>query len=247
MVKYLPMDFNVKSGETMQEKLLVIGNFLKDAGLMDILLQDGFEITVVPNEHKAIRDINEHSIDMLLLKRSEHTAGSLHKFIKALLREQGDRPFPIILFEENHNTEAVIEGLRAGANDVVPKSIQGSELLARIRNLLGIFHIENERNNQKVIIGDLVIDPGSRKASRDDKEISLTVKEFDLLLYLARHANRVCTREEILKKVWDYDFLMGTNVVDVYIRHLRTKMDKGFSKKLIQSVRGVGYIIKEGE
>ncbi|MCJ8012528.1 response regulator transcription factor [Paenibacillus sp. KQZ6P-2] len=202
---------------------------------------------MVLTEREAMRVINEEAIDMLMMDRAERTGITLHKIIKALLREQGDRPFPIILFEEQLDTEAVIDGLDAGANDVVAKEIRGIELVARIQNLLRIFHIENERGNQKVVVEDLVIDPAKRKVRRGDKQIPLTVKEFDLLLFLARHVNQVCTREEILKKVWDYDFHIGTNVVDVYIRHLRTKMDKGFGKKLIQSVRGVGYVIKEGE
>ncbi|MED5018106.1 response regulator transcription factor [Paenibacillus chibensis] len=215
--------------------------------LLKALHDEGYAIKVVSTEHEALRSINRDELDMLLLERSSHSTNSLHKMMKAFLREQGNRPFPIILFVDEASPSAVVEGLGAGANDVVPITVGKEELLARIRNLLGIFRIENERSSQQVVIDDLIIDPGSRKVRRGDTELSLTVKEFDLLLYLARHANRVCTREEILKKVWDYDFHMGTNVVDVYIRHLRTKMDKGFSNKLIQSVRGVGYIIKEGE
>lgn len=242
-------DFVVKSGDRMQERLLVMGTFLQDEELLGKLEKGGYEVQTVQSEHEALRAINRQPIDMLLMDRSVsgHSPGSLHKVIKALLREQGDRHFPIMLFEEKLTAEVVIEDLGAGANDVVARSVEGDELLARIRNLLGIFHMEHERSHQKVAVADLLIDPASRKACRADRPLSLTVKEFDLLLYLARHVNRVCTREEILKKVWDYDFHMGTNVVDVYIRHLRTKMDKGFSPKLIQSVRGVGYIIKEGE
>ncbi|WP_341479990.1 response regulator transcription factor [Paenibacillus dendrobii] len=236
-----------KPGDAMHERLLVLEPFLRNNGLEDILLKDEYAVQIVLTEHEAMRAINEKPVDMLLLDGSAYHLSSLHKIMKAMLREQGDRPFPIILFQEYLSAEAVIEGLGAGANDVVSKNIEGKELLARVRNLLRIFRIENERDNQTVMVGDLVIDPGSRKVMRGETLISLTVKEFDLLLYLARHANQVCTREEILKKVWDYDFHMGTNVVDVYIRHLRTKMDKGFSKKLIQSVRGVGYIIKEGD
>nr|WP_280521282.1 response regulator transcription factor [Paenibacillus mangrovi] len=231
----------------MHEKLLVIGSFLQNEELFDVLQKEGYVINMVLTEREAMRVINEEAIDMLMMDRAERTGITLHKIIKALLREQGDRPFPIILFEEQLDTEAVIDGLDAGANDVVAKEIRGIELVARIQNLLRIFHIENERGNQKVVVEDLVIDPAKRKVRRGDKQIPLTVKEFDLLLFLARHVNQVCTREEILKKVWDYDFHIGTNVVDVYIRHLRTKMDKGFGKKLIQSVRGVGYVIKEGE
>ncbi|WP_342346109.1 response regulator transcription factor [Paenibacillus mangrovi] len=237
----------MKSGDYMHEKLLVIGSFLQNEELFDVLQKEGYVINMVLTEREAMRVINEEAIDMLMMDRAERTGITLHKIIKALLREQGDRPFPIILFEEQLDTEAVIDGLDAGANDVVAKEIRGIELVARIQNLLRIFHIENERGNQKVVVEDLVIDPAKRKVRRGDKQIPLTVKEFDLLLFLARHVNQVCTREEILKKVWDYDFHIGTNVVDVYIRHLRTKMDKGFGKKLIQSVRGVGYVIKEGE
>jgi len=231
----------------MHERLLAVGEYFDQSGLIEALRSNEFEITVVPGEYEALRAIGEQSIDLLLLDRAEYAGSSLSKYLKALLREQADRPFPIIIFEDPYHEQAVIEGLEAGANDVVPRSVSNDELLARIRNLLRIFRIEHERSRQKVTVGDLIIDPASRKVVRGQTYIELTVKEFDLLLYLARHVNQVCTREDILKEVWDYDFNMGTNVVDVYIRHLRTKMDKGFGKKMIQSVRGVGYIIKEGE
>ncbi|MFU1796911.1 response regulator transcription factor [Paenibacillus azoreducens] len=241
------MEIIMKSGDTMHGKLLAVGTFFKDGIMLHKLQEEGFGAIAADNEREAVRIINDEHIDMLLLERSGHMGYSLHKIIKALLREQGERPFPVILFEDHIHKQVIIEGLEAGANDVVPKSIEAEELLARIRNLLRIFRFENERRNEEVVVGDLSIDPGTRKVNRGEQQISLTVKEFDLLLYLARNANRVCTREEILKNVWDYDFDMGTNVVDVYIRHLRTKMDKGFGKKLIQSIRGVGYKIKEGE
>ncbi|MDR0270857.1 response regulator transcription factor [Paenibacillus sp.] len=231
----------------MHKRLLAVGNFFKGLGLISLLEEEGYEIIVVQSEHEAMRVINDQHIDMLLLDRSDHSGASLRKITKALHSEQEDKPFPMILFEQHFHKETIIEGLESGANDVVPKTIDAEELLARIRNLLQIFRIENERSNQKVVVGELSIDLGSRIVKRGEQPISLTVKEFDLLLYLARNANHVCTREEILKNVWDSDFDMGTNVIDVYIRHLRTKMDKGFGVKMIQSIRGVGYIIKEGE
>ncbi|GIO66499.1 response regulator transcription factor [Paenibacillus cookii] len=231
----------------MNERLLAVGEYFGQSGILEALRSLGFEIEAVSGEYEALRLIGEHEIDLLLLDRAEYAGSSLPKLLKALLREQADRPFPIIVFEHPYDEQAVIAGLEAGANDVVPRTVSAEELLARIRNLLRIFRIEHERSLKKVTVGDLIIDPATRTVSRSEKDIELTVKEFDLLLYLARHVNEVCTREDILKEVWDYDFNMGTNVVDVYIRHLRTKMDKGFRKKMIQSVRGVGYIIKEGE
>ncbi|MDR9854111.1 response regulator transcription factor [Paenibacillus sp. VCA1] len=231
----------------MHERLLAVGEFFVQSGFVDALRADGYEIMKASSEYEALRAIGEHTIDLLFLDHADYEGSSLPKFIKALLREQADRPFPIILFENPFHERAVIQGLEAGANDVVPRTVSKEELMARIRNLLRIFRIEEERSRKKVTVRDLSIDPGSRKVVRGGNDIELTVKEFDLLLYLARHANEVCSREDILKHVWDYDFDMGTNVVDVYIRHLRTKMDKGYSRKLIQSVRGVGYIIKEGE
>ena len=113
--------------------------------------------------------------------------------------------------------------------------------MARIANLLKLFQTGRMEQEEVIRIGDLVIDPLSRNVSRAEEAIELTHREYDLLLFLARRQGQVCTREDILKQVWDYDFHTGTNVVDVYILHLREKIDRGRKQKLLRTIRGTGY------
>ena len=113
--------------------------------------------------------------------------------------------------------------------------------MARIANLLRLFQTGRAEQEEIIRIGDLVIDPLSRKVIREEELVELTHREYDLLLFLARRQGQVCTREDILKQVWDYDFHTGTNVVDVYILHLREKIDRGASRNCC--VRSEGPVI----
>lgn len=149
---------------------------------------------------------------------------------------------PILMLTALSSTKDKIHGLDAGADDYLTKPFDFEELLARVRALL--------RRNQgtgttKLRFADLEIDLVQRRAFRDQKEISLTQKEFSLLEYFLRHPNRPITRVEISEHVWDVNFDTNTNIVDVYINMLRKKVDAPFSKKLIHTMVGYGYILKE--
>jgi len=140
-------------------------------------------------------------------------------------------------------TQDKVMGLDAGADDYMTKPFAFEELLARVRALLRRGHaIEKALPIQ---IHDLVIDPVTRKVTRAGKEIELTSKEYGLLEYMARNKNRILTRTMIAENVWEYQFDSLTNIIDVYINYLRRKIDKDSSKKLIHTVRGVGYMLKE--
>lgn len=232
----------------MQESILWVGE-IQDSRIIDDLKQSEYVVNTVFNAEDAVAFSRTLQIDVLILNIIEGEEASLslvNRLIRTLNREQRGRRFPVILIMEYHDTESIVDGFEAGANDVIVHPVQSEELLARIQNLLGIFQISQVHQNRTVTVDDLIIEPQSRSVKRGDTSMALTAKEYDLLLYLASHANQVCSREEILKKVWDYDFDMGTNVVDVYIRHLRKKVDRGYRNKLIHTVRGVGYILKEG-
>jgi DNA-binding response OmpR family regulator len=159
---------------------------------------------------------------------------------------QSDGAVPVILLTARDTVPDKVSGFEHGANDYITKPFAMEELLARVRNLLRIFKASREGESDDVLrIGDLSIELLTRKVFRKDHSIDLTPREFELLLYLAKHKNGEKTRDEILSDVWGYEYIGDTNVVDVYIRYLRQKMDKGYRHKLLHTVRGVGYLLKE--
>ena len=134
-----------------------------------------------------------------------------------------------------------VKGLDSGADDYLVKPFAIAELLARVRSLLRRGLAEKSTT---LLVGDLSLDLVSHKARRGQNTIELTAKEYTLLEYFMRNANRVLSRTIISEHIWNYNFDTGTNIIDVYINHLRNKIDGGFDKKLIHTVRGVGYMMK---
>lgn len=149
---------------------------------------------------------------------------------------------PVLMLTAKSSVDNRIEGLDSGADDYLTKPFAFAELLARVRALLRRGGSEKSTVLQ---IADLQLDTVAHKANRAGKVIELTGKEYGLLEYLMRNANRVLTRTLISEHIWNYNFDTGTNVVDVYINHLRTKIDDGFERKLLHTIRGVGYVLKD--
>jgi heavy metal response regulator len=149
---------------------------------------------------------------------------------------------PILLLTAKDSVEDKVTGLNTGADDYLTKPFAFSELLARIRVLLRRGKAETKTVLQ---INDLSLDLVSHKVKRNDEEIELTGKEYSLLEYFMRNQGKVLTRTMIAEHVWDYNFDTFTNVIDVYVNHLRKKIDKGYPEKLLHTLRGVGYIMKE--
>src|SRR5690606_30339986 len=160
---------------------------------------------------------------------------------------QHDQRVPVILLTARNTVPDKVSGFETGANDYITKPFAMEELLARVRNLLRIFHQQAKEGEGADVLraADLSIELRTRKVFRKEHAIDLTPREFDLLVYLAENKNQEKTREDILTDVWGYDFIGETNLVDVYIRYLRQKLDRGFRYKLIHTIRGVGYMIKE--
>jgi DNA-binding response OmpR family regulator len=156
------------------------------------------------------------------------------------LRERKDRT-PVLLLSARGAVNERIEGLNAGADDYLPKPFVVAELVARVRAL----GRRGEAKAPTLRIADLALDTILHQAQRGGKTFDLTAREFRLLEFLMRSGGRICGRMSILEKVWDYDFDPGTNLVDVYMRRLREKIDDGFEAKLLHTVRGVGYVIRE--
>jgi heavy metal response regulator len=149
---------------------------------------------------------------------------------------------PVLMLTAKDSIEDVVRGLDAGGDDYLTKPFAFAELLARVRAVSR----RKERESAGVLhVADLVLDPITHTVSRGEKEIECTAKEYALLEYLMRHANRVVTRTMISEHVWDYHFDSMTNVIDVYVNHLRKKIDLNSSQRLIHTIRGVGYMVKE--
>ncbi len=150
---------------------------------------------------------------------------------------------PVLLLTARDAVEDKVRGLNSGADDYLSKPFAFEELLARIRALMR----RKDLGIAEMKFADLILDQATRKAKRGDTVIDLTSKEYGLLEYFLRNPNKVLTRTMIAEHVWDYTFDSDTNVIDVYVNHLRNKIDKEPFKRLIHTVRGIGYILKEGE
>lgn len=149
---------------------------------------------------------------------------------------------PVLLLTARDAVQDRVLGLDAGADDYMTKPFSADELLARLRALLRRGPAQQE---SMLKTGDLVLDPASRRVTRGGRDISLSAREFAILEYLMRHQGAVLSREQIEGHIWNYDYQGASNVVDVYIRYLRNKIDAGSGQKLIHTVRGAGYVLRE--
>lgn len=162
------------------------------------------------------------------------------------VRSLGFTAIPIIFLSALGSTDNIVKGLDTGADDYLTKPFKFKELLARIRAVARRKNI-NVPNTSLLKLADLELNNDTKIVKRDNTEIKLTSTEFRLLEYLLKNKNKVLSRVDILEHVWDISFNMGTNVVDVYVNYLRNKIDKKFTPKLIQTVVGMGYILKDPE
>ena len=159
------------------------------------------------------------------------------------LREKGDTT-PALILSALGQVDDRIKGLRAGGDDYLPKPYSFAELLARVEVLSRRRGGPSEETSYRV--GDLELDRLSHRVTRNGIEITLQPREFRLLEYLMKHAGQVVTRTMLLEKVWEYHFDPQTNVIDVHISRLRSKIDKGYDRPLLHTVRGAGYMIRDG-
>ena len=153
------------------------------------------------------------------------------------MRENGIQ-VPVLFLTAKTETRDIVKGLDAGASDYMTKPFEFSELMARLRVML---RTQTAVNENVITCGSLVVDMNNRQAVRDGVTIDLTVREYAILEYLARNKNMVVTREQIRANIWNVEEDINSNVVDVYIRYLRKKIDDDFEEKLIHTIRGVGY------
>jgi heavy metal response regulator len=151
---------------------------------------------------------------------------------------------PILCLTAKDTVEDIVSGLDIGSDDYLTKPFAFAELVARVRALV---RRGSQDRGAELYFADLRLDPVGHKVWRSNKEIDLTAKEYALLEYFMRNPNQVLTRTMIAEHVWDYTFDSFTNIIDVYVNYLRKKIDRDFDKKLIHTVRGVGYVLKESD
>ncbi len=154
----------------------------------------------------------------------------------------GDRDLPILMLTAKGRVPDRIEGLDAGADDYLIKPFAFDELLARIRALL---RRANVPEDPRLRIADLTLDPATREVERGERRIDLTTKEFEMLEFFLRHPRQVLSRELIFERVWGSDFLGGSNLIDVHVMRLRDKLEAGGEARLIHTIRGAGYSLRE--
>lgn len=235
---------------TKKGSILVIEDEEKIARVLELELEyEGYEVSKVIDGLEALEAFRTGNWDLILLDVMLPGLSGIE-----ILRRirKNDLHTPVILLTAKSSVEDKVSGLDLGANDYITKPFQIEELLARIRAALRIKRAEEQQpqteNEDLLRFADLSINQKSREVIRGDGEsIDLTPREYDLLVYLMVNKRQVLSRDQILEAVWGYDFFGDTNVVDVYIRYVRKKIDLPHLPSLIHTVRGVGYVMKDSK
>lgn len=207
------------------------------------LSASGHEVTVAMDGQSGLQMALNHTFDVIILDLMIPIMNGMEVCRKL---KSAQSVIPILMLTALGTTENIVSGLDAGADDYMTKPFKLAELEARLRTLARRGkEPEKEKNDGILSIGDLVLDKITKTVRRGKHAIDLTATEFRLLEYLLSNTNRVLNRMEILENVWDINFNLGTNVVDVYINYLRKKIDKNHPVKLIHTVFGMGYVIRQ--
>src|SRR4029078_2741607 len=221
-------------------RILVIEDEKKTAAFLAKGFREaGFDVDVATDGEMGLEQARETKFDLLIVDvMLPHKDGW---DVIAELRRDEIRT-PILLLTARDSVRDRVKGLELGADDYLVKPFAFSELLARVRSVLRRSSVEQPRAHLR--IHDLEIDTCKHKACRSGPPLHLTAKEFLLLAHLVRRAGEVVSRNEIANQIWDINFHINTNVVDVMVRRLRAKVDDPFKEKLVRTIRGVGYVLK---
>jgi DNA-binding response OmpR family regulator len=223
-------------------KILIIEDEQQIARYMQLELKhEGYQVEIEYDGRDGLRRIQESEPDLILLDVMLPGIDGM----ELCRRVREFSQVGIIMLTSRDQTADKVRGLDSGADDYVSKLADIEELLARIRAVLRNKKQPVSQSNS-LTLDDLVIDDRRHMVFRAGKQLDLTKREYDLLEYLLINQDIVLSREKILENVWGYDFMGDTNIVDVYVRYLRSKMDEPFDKKLIHTIRGVGYTLKAG-
>jgi two-component system response regulator MprA len=204
------------------------------------LIYEGFQVVTAENGREALAKLELEPPDLLVLDWMMPELDGLELLHR--LRRAGDE-VPVLMLTARDAIEDRVQGLDGGADDYLVKPFAPSELLARLRALLRRTKITQAET--VLVFADLYLDPVTRETRRGDRSFELTPKEFELFQLLMRHPRQVLVRDRILEEVWNYDFGGEDNVLEVYIGYLRKKTEAGGEPRLIQTVRGVGYVLRE--
>jgi heavy metal response regulator len=203
------------------------------------LEEEHYSVDIAHDGEKGLQMAQELEYDLLIIDVMLPRQSGL-ELTRAYREAKGATP--ILMLTAKTTTEDKVAGLDSGADDYLTKPFAFAELLARVRSLLR----RGAKEKSTILsIANLELDTVSHKARRGSRSIELTAKEYALLEYFLRNKERVLSRTIISEHIWDYNFDTGTNLIDVYVNHLRNKIDSGFEKKLLHTVRGVGYVMKE--
>lgn len=213
------------------EDQIGVSQFLKQG-----LEEESFEVTVAQNGIDGLKYLSEQSFGLVLLDWKLPGMSGIEVCQKFRLK---DTLTPVIFLTANDTLEDTLKGLRSGANDYIKKPFSFEELLERVK----IHFRNNEAETPILTIDFLKINTRTHQVFRADEEINLTLKEYQLLVYLATNKGKVCTRKDIIKDIWNINFEYDTGVIDVFINSIRKKLDIKANKDLIKTIRGVGYMI----
>jgi DNA-binding response OmpR family regulator len=230
----------------MKEQILIIEDEENIARVLQLELEfEGYGTGIAHTGPDGLIKYREQEWDLVLLDLMLPGLNGLDVLRRIRATEAET---PVILLTAKNDVEDKVAGLDLGANDYVTKPFEIDELLARIRSALRFSKpvVAVETKDEYLLeFAGLSIHEQTREVKRNGRSIELTPREYDLLLHLLKHPNQVLSREQLLDAVWGFDYYGDTNVVDVYIRYVRKKIEQGEKSTLIQTVRGVGYVLKE--
>lgn len=219
--------------------ILIVEDEDKIARFIQLELEhEGYPVKHISDGREALESAVAHDYDLIILDLMLPGLSG----IEVLRRLRQTKDTPVIILTARDQIMDKVAGLDVGANDYMTKPFAIEELLARVR-----VHMKKygEPKPDRLTFGHLVVERGPRTVMYEDVPVDLTKKEYDLLVFLLENKNTVVTREQVLDAVWGFDFYGNTNIVDVYVRYLRSKIDDVFDIKLVRTVRGAGYIVKE--
>ena len=223
-------------------KILVVEDEKQLARLVELELKfEAYEVLVAYDGEEALEAAKDTSLDLILLDIMIPKINGIDVCKK--IRQSSD--IPIILLTAKSDTTDKVIGLDSGADDYITKPFEMTEVLARIRTAMRRNSGIKKTPQDTITIKDITIDKNKHAVICKEDEVTLTKKEFDLLVYLFENKNIALSRDQILENVWGYDYFGDTNVVDVYIRYLRSKIDNVYQVNLIDTIRGVGYMIRD--